>query len=144
MRVVLILTQELDHTALDELVSPGDEVHVIAPAVTQSRLQWLTNAEDQPRADAARLAEEMAAETATPIASAEERPDAPAQVVRDAIREYRPDRLVVVLRPETEAGWLESGELDRIPDEFEGVPIERHVLSKPEPSSQARSTAPAK
>ncbi|MFN0156145.1 MAG: hypothetical protein ACKVUT_17365 [Gaiella sp.] len=137
MRVVLILTQEPDDTELDEIVSPGDEVHVIAPAVTQSRLQWLTNAEDQPRADAARLAEVTAAKAPAPITSAEERPDAPAQVVEDAIREYRPDRLVVVLRPETEASWLESGELDRIPDEFEGVPIERHVLSKPEPSSRA-------
>ena len=40
------------------------KIHVVAPAVKQSRLQWLTNAEDDARAEAEQTAAKVAQETA--------------------------------------------------------------------------------
>jgi hypothetical protein len=126
--VVVVTTVEVDHKTLARLVQPGDDVHVVVPAVEQSRLQWLTNAEDEPRAHAAETAEHVARRMPASEITAEEKPDPPSLAVADAVRQYRPDRVVVVLREEGEAGWLESGELDRIPAEIDGVPVERRRL----------------
>jgi hypothetical protein len=53
------------------------------------------------------------------------KPDPPQQVVRDAIAEHQPDRVVVALRDGEEATWLEEGGLDELPGEIDGVPVDR-------------------
>ena len=65
MRNVLVVSSVADpprelHAALGDDVG---EIRVVAPAVEQSRLQWLTNAEDDARAEAERTAKEVASET---------------------------------------------------------------------------------
>ena len=126
--VVIVTTAELDDQLLGELVQPGDDVHVVVPAVEQSRLQWLTNAEDAPRDHAAQIAEQVAEDVPSARTTAQENRDPPSQAVTDAIREYRPDRVVLLLRAEDESTWLERGEIERVPTEIDGVPVERRIL----------------
>jgi hypothetical protein len=125
--VVIVTTAALDEATLAGIVDPGDVVHIVVPAVGQTRMQWLTNAEDEPRDEAAAIAERVG--DATPArTTTEENRDPPSQAVVDAVRKHRPDRVVVLLHKDDEATWLESGELERIPDTVEGVPIERRTL----------------
>ncbi len=60
--------------------------------------------------------------------SIEIKPDAPSQLVLDAVREFQPDRVVVAVRDGEDATWLEEGELDQIRAQFEGVPVTRVTL----------------
>jgi hypothetical protein len=124
-RVVVVASSELGRDALADTISPDDDVHVVVPAVKQSRLQWLTNDEDAARADARAVGESIAEAAPAEAAGVEVKPDPPQQVVRDAIAEYRPDRIVLALREGEDASWLEEGELEEFPREIDGVPVER-------------------
>jgi hypothetical protein len=81
------------------------EVHVIAPASKLSRLDWLTNAEDDARADAAERAEATAAGEAEPHVGDVD----PLLAIEDALRMFPADEIVVLTEPESDATWLESG-----------------------------------
>jgi hypothetical protein len=116
-RVVVVSSSEVDRKALSEVVSPDDELHVLVPAVKQSRLQWLTNDEDKARAEARAVGEAVVRAAPADASDIEVKPDAPHQVVRDAIAEHRPDRVVVAL--------LEEGGLDELPGAIDGVPVDR-------------------
>jgi hypothetical protein len=129
-RVVVIASGELDQGALDAVVAPGDELHLLVPAVEQSRLDWLTNDEDEARAEARRLARRIGKSARAEVASVEVKPDSPSQVVRDAIAEHAPDRVVVALRDGEEASWLEEDELARLPARIDGVPVVRLALTE--------------
>ncbi len=48
----------------------------------------------------------------------------------DAVREYRPDEVIISTYPETRSGWLRRDLIDRVRD-ASGVPVE-HVVSDPE------------
>ena len=65
-RLLVVVTTDVTDATVNEFVrrSAGEdaEVRVVAPAVGISRLDWLTNAEDDARADADSLADK----TATP------------------------------------------------------------------------------
>jgi hypothetical protein len=124
-RVVVVSSSEVDRKALSEVVSPDDELHVLVPAVKQSRLQWLTNDEDKARAEARAVGEAVVRAAPADASDIEVKPDAPHQVVRDAIAEHRPDRVVVALREGEEATWLEEGGLDELPGAIDGVPVDR-------------------
>ena len=112
-RRVLVVTTATAPTALVEPVvrahSGADaEVHVIAPASKISPLDWLTNAEDDARADAASRAE--AAATAAPGETQAHVGDAnPLQAIEDALRMFPADEIVVLTAPDEDATWLESG-----------------------------------
>jgi hypothetical protein len=68
-RRLLIVTTEVANGALRDLVRSrgGDDADtlVVAPALEISRLDWLTNAEDDARDEATSLAETTAEATAT-------------------------------------------------------------------------------
>ena len=65
MRNVLVISSVPDAPSeLREALGGDVEIKVVAPAVKQSRLQWLTNAEDDARAEAERTAEKVAQATA--------------------------------------------------------------------------------
>jgi len=85
-----------------------DQLRVVVPAVHQSRLQWLTNADD----DARERATEAAASIAEAVPSQETESSAgdsdPLLAVEDALREFPADEVVVVTRPDEEATWLEA------------------------------------
>ena len=86
-----------------------DELRVVVPAVHQSRLQWLTNADD----DARERADDAASSIADALPSRETEASAgdsdPLLAAEDALRTFAADEVVVVTRPDEEATWLEQG-----------------------------------
>ena len=81
----------------------------MVPAVHQSRLQWLTNADD----DARERADDAASSIADALPSQETEASAgdsnPLLAVEDALREFPADEVVIVTRPDEAATWLEEG-----------------------------------
>lgn len=126
-RVVVVASSEIPRSALGEAVAADDELHVVVPAVEQSRLQWLANDEDEARERAEEVGQEIAAASDAP-ATVDVKPDEPRQVVRDAIAEHAPDRVVVALRDGEDASWLEEGKLDELPGRIDGVPVTRITI----------------
>ena len=124
-RVVVVSSSQLDRGVLADVVSAEDELYVVVPAVEQSRLQWLTNDEGSARSDAREVGEAIARAAPGEPSEVEVKPDAPDQVVLDAIAEHQPDRIVVALREGEEATWLEEGGLDELPREIDGIPVVR-------------------
>lgn len=124
-RVVVVSSAEIERSALAGEVSADDELFVVVPAVEQSRLQWLANDEDEARQEARAVGEAVAQAAPADVSDVDVKPDPPRQVVRDAIAEHRPDRVVVALRDGEEATWLEEAELDELPGEIDGVPVDR-------------------
>jgi hypothetical protein len=123
--IVVVASSEVDPATLAEYLEPDDELHVVIPAVEQSRLQWLTNDEGAARDRAQEVGEEIVHEAPVPDASVDVKRDVPSQAVLDAIAEHDPDRIVVVLRTGDDATWLEQGELLQVPGEIAGVPVVR-------------------
>jgi hypothetical protein len=125
MRVVVVASATLDRRTLAEHVAGDDELHIVVPAVEQSRLQWLANDEDEARTEATRVGDALGHAAPTQPASVDVKSDIPRQLVLDAIAEHRPDRVIVALRDGEESTWLEDGELEELPREIEGVPLVR-------------------
>jgi hypothetical protein len=131
LRNVLVLTSsERPVAELRELL--GDDVgelRVVVPTVRQSRLQWLTNADDDAREraqdTASSIAEGLPAEAAEGSAGD---PD-PLLAAEDALREFDADEVVVVTRPDEEATWLEEGSSEAIAQALGGVKVSRLVVS---------------
>ena len=133
MRNVLVVSSVAEpprelHAALGDDV---DEIRVVAPAVEQSRLQWLTNAEDDARAKAERAAEEVAAATEGEAerVEAEAGDSDPLLAVEDALRTFDADEIVVVTRSGEHASWLEEGAADTIAARFPQLPVKTIELS---------------
>ena len=122
-RVVVVATSPVARGELAQHVGPDDELAVVAPAVEQSRLQWLANDEDAARERAQAVGESIADRAPTDAETVEVKPDPPSQAVSDAIAEHDPDRILVVVRRGEHATWLEHDEAERIPDELAGVPV---------------------
>lgn len=124
-RVLVVTSSEIDPDLLAEVVSPDDDLHIVVPAVDQSRLQWLTNDEGDARDDALVVGESVGEAAPVEPASVDVKPDAPNQVLLDAIAEHQPHRIVLALREGEDASWLEDGQLDEISDEIDGIPVVR-------------------
>ena len=127
-RVLVVTTEPIERDVLDARVGEhlGDErpeIKVVAPAAKISRLDWLTNDEDEARAQAAAVAEQSAAELpdAAP-AEAEVGDTDPVQAIEDALREWPADEVLVVTPPDEEATWLEQGAGEEAQSRF-GVPV---------------------
>jgi hypothetical protein len=112
-RLLIVVTAEVADGALRDLVRSrgGDEAEtlVVAPASEISRLDWLTNAEDDARGEAASLAETTAEATPTEDVKASVGDSDPVKAIEDALRTFTADEIVVVTRPDDQAGWLEEG-----------------------------------
>lgn len=112
-RLLVVITVDVADDALRELVRSlgGDdaEVLVVAPASGVSRLDWLTNAEDDAHAEAASIAEGAAAATRTTTVEAQVGDSDPLRAIEDALRTFPADEIVLVTRPDDQAGWLEEG-----------------------------------
>lgn len=124
-KILVVSSSQLDRSILTAVVSADDELFIVVPAVEQSRLQWLANDEDAARADAREVGESIGRAAPTEPSVVDVKPDAPDQVVLDAIAEHQPDRIVVALREGEEATWLEQGGLDEFPREIDGTPVVR-------------------
>jgi hypothetical protein len=128
-RVVVVATSPVSRAELSKHVEPDDELAVVAPAVEQSRLEWLANDEDAARERAQAVGESVAARAPADAQEIEVKPDPPSQAVVDAIAEHDPERILVVVRGGDKATWLEHGEAGRIPDAVGGVPVTLVELS---------------
>ena len=131
MRDVLVITSsEWPVAELRALL--GDDIGellVVVPTVRQSRLQWLTNADD----DARERADDAASSIAGAVPSQETEASAgdpdPVLAVKDALGEFAADEVVVVTRTDDEATWLEEGSSEAIARALGGIKVTRLVVS---------------
>jgi hypothetical protein len=128
-KVLVITTVSRSAAVLREVIGGEiDELRVVVPVVRQSRLQWLTNADDEPREQA----EELAAQVGRSLPSKETESTAgdsdPLVAVEDALREFEADEVVVITRPNEEASWLEEGKGREIAEKIPDVPLRRIEL----------------
>jgi hypothetical protein len=112
-RLLVVITSEIADDVLRELVrsraGEDAEMLVVAPASEISRLDWLTNAEDDARAQASELAIKTADATPTEDVEARVGDSDPVKAIEDALRTFAADEILVVTRPDEQAGWLEAG-----------------------------------
>jgi hypothetical protein len=101
------------------LIDSADEIMVIAPRLP-GRLDWLTSDTDRATAEAdERLAAVLGqlGEAGRP-AGGRIGADDPLLAFEDAIREFRPDHLLIALRRADRAGWQEHGLLETLLGRF--------------------------
>jgi len=112
-RLLVVITTEVADDVLRDLARShaGDdaEILVVAPASHISRLDWLTNAEDDARTEAASLAVKTAGATPTDHVEARVGDSDPVKAIEDALRTFVADEILVVTHPDDQAGWLEEG-----------------------------------
>ena len=112
-RLLVVVTTEVADATVNEFVrrSAGEDaqVRVVAPASGISRLDWLTNAEDDARADAGSLADRTAEAAPTADVQAEVGDPDPVKAIEDALREFPADEVLVITHPDDDASWLEAG-----------------------------------
>jgi hypothetical protein len=106
------------------------ETLVVAPASGISRLDWLTNAEDDARADAAERADEVAEAAPTDDVESRVGDSDPLLAIEDALRTFAADELVVVTLPDEDAAWLEQGSAEAALDRF-SLPVTHLVVDRP-------------
>ncbi len=129
-KILVVATVSPDEARLRQEIPEGAEVRVVAPATKISPLDWLTNDEGDARAEAAQAAEGTAAalddETAVEVDRTSQNTDA-AQDIRDALREFPADEIVVVTSPDGKQSWLEE---DAVREALAapGVPVRRVEL----------------
>lgn len=129
--VLVISSVEHPVSVLREALGDVDELKVVVPAVKQSRLQWLTNADDDAREDAEDTAASVDAATSDSV-QAEAGDSDPLQATEDALADFEADELVVVTRPDEEASWLEEGRAQDIARRYPGLEVTRLVVSDAE------------
>lgn len=112
-RLLVVATASVPQTDLRASVRAhaGDdaELLVVVPASQISRLDWLTNAEDDARADAAEQAEEIGEAVPTDDVETRVGDSDPLKAIEDALRTFPADELIVVTRSDEDAAWLEEG-----------------------------------
>ena len=139
-RLLVVVTTDVPDATLSELVlrraGEDAEVRVVAPASDISRLDWLTNAEDDARGEASSLAESAADAAPTADVKAEVGDSDPIKAIEDALREFSADEVLVVTRPDDDASWLEEGSGEtaqtrfRVPVSFVTVAADGSLTSR--------------
>ncbi len=131
-KVLVVATVAPDEGQLREAISDADEIRVVAPATDVSWLGWLTNDEDDARQEARETADRTAAavegETSVQIDRTSQDTDA-AQAIRDALRNFPADEIVVLTRPGDDTTWLDD-EAVRAAIDAHGIPS-RHLELAP-------------
>ena len=127
-KVLVVTTVAADESELRDELGDADEIRVVAPAAKISWLDWLTNAEDDARAEAERAAGDVAdaagGEARVQVDQTGQNTDA-AENVADALRTFPADEIVVLTRPGEDTTWLED-EAVRAALDAHGIPV-RHV-----------------
>ena len=100
---------------------------VVAPASHISRLDWLTNAEDDARTDAAERADELAEAVPTDDVESRVGDSDPVTAIEDALRSFPADELIVVTLPDEDAAWLEKGSAEAALKRF-SLPVTHLVV----------------
>lgn len=108
--------------AIRQLLDSADEILVMAPALP-TRFQWLASDTDKTRELAderlrAVLSQVREAAPASGVVGA----DDPVLAFEETVEEFRPDHILVALRPADRTGWQERGLLDKLLERFD-VPL---------------------
>jgi len=132
-RVLVVATAPVDQaelrSRLQEKTGGEAEIKVVAPASDVSPLQWLATDEDEARGEAEAIARE-AAQAVEPEAErveAEVGDSDPVQAIEDALRTFPAEEIVLVIRSDDEAGWLEKDADAEVSERF-GIPLTRLVV----------------
>jgi hypothetical protein len=131
-RLLVVATASVPATALRQSVrahaGEDAETLVVAPASDISRLDWLTNVDDDARAEAAERADELA--EAAPSEDVESRvgDSDPLKAIEDALRTFAADEPIVVTLADEDAGWLEKGSGEKALDRF-SLPVTHLVVN---------------
>ena len=105
------------------------EMLVVAPASGISRLDWLTNAEDDARTDAAERADELAEATPTDDVESRVGDSDPVKAIEDALRTFPADEVILVTLPDEDGAWLEKGSAETAFNRF-SLPVTHLVVEK--------------
>lgn len=116
------------------------EIYVVAPASKISRLDWLTNAEDDARAEAAHRAEKTAEAAPTDNVEAHVGDSDPLQAIEDALRTFPADEVIVVTPPDESATWLEAGAGEEARRRF-ALPVTHLIARDPQDGTTAQRKA---
>ena len=105
------------------LVDAASDVFVITP-VLPGRLQWLVSDTDRARYQADERLNTVLGHMAEMDVPAGGRvaDETPLTAFEDAVRDFRPDHILIALRGAEQAGWQERGLIDRVRERFR-VPI---------------------
>jgi hypothetical protein len=110
--ILVVATTSVPEAELRERVrahaGEDAELLVVVPASNISKLDWLTNAEDDARADAAQLAEEVADGVSGEGVETRVGDSDPVKAVEDALSDFPAEELIVITRVGEEADWLEE------------------------------------
>ena len=98
-----------------------DELRVVVPSVHQSRLQWLTNADDDARVRADAAASSIADAVPSQETEASAGDSDPLLAAEDALREFAADEVVIVT--------LEESNSDVIARRLRGLKVTHLVVS---------------
>jgi hypothetical protein len=124
--LLVVVTTEVADATVREFVrrSAGEdaEVRVVAPASGISRLDWLTNAEDDARAEAGSLADKTAQAAPTTDVQAKIGDSDPVKAIEDALREFAADEVLIITRPDEDSSWLVAGRAETAQTRFR-VPV---------------------
>ncbi len=105
------------------------QILVIAPASNVSRLDWLTNDEDDVRAEAAERAEEIGESVPTDDFETRVGDSDPIKAIEDALRTFAADEIIVVTHTHEDAEWLEEGSAEEARSRF-SQPLTHLVVEK--------------
>ncbi len=103
------ISDSIVHARLRHVVPDDAEIEIVAPASNIGRLDWLTNADDDARAEAAERADQVAAALPSDSVAAHVGDTDPLRAIQDALRAFPADEVIIVTRSEGEASWLERG-----------------------------------
>lgn len=130
-RILVVATSSVGPDAVTSTIGSrfgaDAEVLVVAPASGLSRIDWLTNAEDGARADAAGRAGEIADRISAGTVEATVGDTDPLKAIGDALRTFDADEIVLVTLPEEDASWLESDAASTARELFD-IPITHLVV----------------
>jgi hypothetical protein len=130
-RLLVVATASVPAAALRASVrahaGEDAELLVVAPASDISRLDWLTNAEDDARTEAAGRANELAEAAPTDDVEWRVGDSDPVKAIEDALRTFAADELIVATLPEEDAAWLEKGSAEVALNRF-SLPVTHLVV----------------
>jgi hypothetical protein len=128
--VLVVSTVEHPERALRGQLSDADELKVIVPVVRQGFLDWLAmdeRARSEAEASAERTAEVLPGEVVDARAGEAD----VSLAIQDALATFPADEILLVTRPEDEAGWLEQGQGEEAERTYAGLPLRHVVVSEP-------------
>ncbi|MFN2469564.1 MAG: hypothetical protein ABR583_00935 [Gaiellaceae bacterium] len=132
-RLLVVTTAPVPDVDLRQSVRPhvddDAEILVVAAASEISRLNWLTNAEDDARTEAAERAEAAAQAMPTGTVGTRVGDSDPVKAIEDALRTFPADEIIIVTRSHDESAWLEEGSGDTAQSLF-SLPVTHLVVAE--------------